>query len=595
MAPKQRRPPAKISRTARKPASKRRPINPPQNNTAGDKVQPLPRSKTATARYALRDPKFRQDATPRHRAVEPAKPRSRKASTRLPKESSRTSKKKHQQYSAKQGSLRKGEGQTRPTVGKTNTKRIHSSSIHSNQSFSNFVNQALQQEFQGFKLEFVRDIEDLRRIAQDLSVISPDLRLIGKSVEKLLFKIVDIGYVPSIEVARPQAENLSNISGSGLQPMAPRGNALTTPSISLPGTTPSNDGSKENKVKKFYDLGLNDKQQVLESHRIDIDEELAINENEALGDERVEADIANDNEQHWQQDLRKCRGNGKEQHLQCTIMQKTINRHNFSGFNDVLDYSIGMDWSEAPPPNTNDTRSYRLRNINVSAPKPDLCVGFQPRHLFSARHSKYDLTSSQRTHMVPEKKSGATDPGRAFIFLMMEFKGSDSPDMKKVNYQAVNDAAHALNNIWQFMKVNEELEERFFSSVKVFTASGHGDRFWVRVHKAMRLDVQECPMSFRYRTIFDTRDNLQYSQEQVQALIKRIMHWGIRELEPLVKEALEVVCDNAIEQRAAKRGRTREDDGSPSKRHRSAAEADAPFGSHTQATQNLENFSLSPG
>ena len=244
----------------------------------------------------------------------------------------------------------------------------------------------------------------------------------------------------------------------------------------------------------------------------------------------------------WGLDMAKCR-RSNEAVFQRTIMMRTINRFGFEAFATTVDWTTESVWkSPAPEVSKNERQLWN--------PKPDLAVGFQPKILFPDNPSRIDkIPTVLRPHILPDASDTTSDDaGRVFPFLMLEVKGQTSTNSGKgASLQSVNDAAHALFNIWQFMKEEESMRETFFEKVRVFTAGGHDKQFWVRVHRAEHASdtpSEECPLRFEFHDIVRLEGS-SYTQHRVQTIIGNIITWCRSNLLPLARQAAEHACVHA--------------------------------------------------
>ena len=429
--------------------------------------------------------------------------------------------------------------------------------VRSNQQVNTHFEDIIQQEHQRFKSELLKDVENIWDNVEALSTAGPNFRAIGRSVECLRKKILYKGFVPSEEIT-------SNLSVRSV--------SIRASSAANTITTADRDMNQSNRVISEADrllspkpggdkkitwsrLSNNLKRIVLENHCVNLDGEENMEDDGILEQANVIPDNTNYTESEWQADLQKCKF-GNEQVFQCTIMIQAINRHGFLGFQKKLDYSVGLEWHtivlpklKIPKPNPN------YDHMSLPTPQPDLCVGFRPEQFFvSSMAEKYEIPRHLVVHLFPEKCAATGDPGRVFPFFMMEVKGSASDVGGSIAaHQSLNDAAHALYNIWQFMNAAPELRQQFFDSVMVFTAGGHGKEFWIKIHRPLRLTTPGCPMAFRYRHILITQGK-PYSQEVITLYLKKIMVWAMDTLLPKLRNAVDRVRQDFREQLHSPRG-----------------------------------------
>ena len=245
---------------------------------------------------------------------------------------------------------------------------------------------------------------------------------------------------------------------------------------------------------------------------------------------------------HWKLDLAKSR-RSNEAVFQRTIMMRTINRFNSEIFDEAVDWTTKSLWKN-PPPNSKDIEA------KLWAPKPDLAIGFQPDMLSPENPDRLDeVPTVFRPHMLPDiSDTTSDDEGRAFPFLTLEVKGqTGSISGKEASLQSVNEAAHALFNIWQFMKEEETMCKLFFEKVRVFTAGGHGNKFWFRMHRAENNSIkisEDYPLRFVFHDLIQF-EGADYTQHRIQALVQNIIQWSIRNLLPLLQKAVDHACEHS--------------------------------------------------
>ena len=277
----------------------------------------------------------------------------------------------------------------------------------------------------------------------------------------------------------------------------------------------------------------------------------------------------------WDEDLSKS-AVSNEAYFARTIMMTSIFRYRILKIEASLDFNVELEWISPHPLRINHRSGKLEPNVHLPFPKPDLCVGFNRNALFpEGLDSRWSLIPQHMApFMVPENLTNPNDLGRAFPFLMLEAKGSSAPiggDM--ASQQSVIAAAHALYNIWNFMKVTEKLEEEFFKYVLIFTASVHGEEYRLHVHRAVKLAVadgalsKDYPLSFRH-TILKQFKGSDYNRVQVQTTVDCILDWALSTLLPKVSGAVSHVC----EQRAAERSNLQISPGAVAKAQRQPGE-----------------------
>lgn len=81
------------------------------------------------------------------------------------------------------------------------------------------------------------------------------------------------------------------------------------------------------------------------------------------------------------------------------------------------------------------------------------------------------------------------------------------------------------------MKCRQELQNDFFEKFRVFTVIGHGQQLSIRIHRAVKLDPEDphvapdYPLEYQYETAKEV-GGTDYTQAQVQSLIRRILDWA---------------------------------------------------------------------
>ena len=240
-------------------------------------------------------------------------------------------------------------------------------------------------------------------------------------------------------------------------------------------------------------------------------------------------------EEDWARDLEKCK-TAYEAVFQHTIIIEVIDRQRLR---NQLDYMCELNWlsPELPiiPP-------LILKPPPIKKPRPDLSVAFKLSEIID-RDRKLAL-KELHAHMCPEENT-VIQVGRAFPFFIIEVKGAraDVGDIVATR-QCLHTASLALYNIWKFFE-DEKTEHEFFEKVRIFSATGHGEHFRIRVHwatKAPRGNNREikpiCPLFFRYQNL-KTWAGGEYRRDKVIGMIRNILDYEIDELLPLLKQAVQ--------------------------------------------------------
>lgn len=241
-------------------------------------------------------------------------------------------------------------------------------------------------------------------------------------------------------------------------------------------------------------------------------------------------------EERWQRDIEK--SSRETEHVyQRTVMMKSINRH---GLKDTcLDWGVENQWGSSLLP-------IKAGSSPLKRPRPDLSLAFRSRRLYKGGQLDFgNIPKRLQSCMHPEEDVASY---RAFPFFLVEAKAtSANANGEKAKNQGLRYAAHALYNIWEFVKGNDELEEDFFKSVRVFTAGANGLAFWIRVHRAIRPSRRQWirpdyPLGFMFDDVDELR-GANYSQARVQRLVGNIQDWAVKELAPRLENAVEHVLE----------------------------------------------------
>lgn len=250
--------------------------------------------------------------------------------------------------------------------------------------------------------------------------------------------------------------------------------------------------------------------------------------------EQNELSVTQD-ERHWELDLLKCAAS-EEAVFQRTVMMDLIDRHQLGG---TLDYTCESQWQCARMPQ----RGGELAN-RMPKPKPDLAVAFISKPILPS-FQQADLGDFRNT-MCPENvKEGQYH--RAFHFLSIEAKGASGDIANcKAHRQNFNTATQALHNMYFFMqKAGTEQLKGFFEKVRFYSVVATSKSFFVRVHRAVRVEKGQIeggyPLGFLYDTVY-IHDGAGYTKAKTTRIIKNILlEYGIGVLQPLLKETMELV------------------------------------------------------
>lgn len=241
-------------------------------------------------------------------------------------------------------------------------------------------------------------------------------------------------------------------------------------------------------------------------------------------------------EKNWRADLLKCE-QSNEAIFQRTVMMELINRHELGS---VLDFVCEEPWTAAQIPTRNPV-------IQICQPKPDLAVAFTMTTLMPDETTlSYPLLGGLRGHMCPEgdKKSQKV---RAFHFFSVEVKGKGATkENTEAENQNLNTASQALHNIYLFMKEADEVK-LFMDRVRIFSAVATFHGFEVRIHRPIEPPKNRLIRSdYKLAFAFDRIINLGpfYTRADVTKIVGNIMSYGLKELHPILKNAVQKVYES---------------------------------------------------
>lgn len=347
---------------------------------------------------------------------------------------------------------------------------------------------------------------------------------------------------------------------------------------------PDRDGSIDTKADDTKSLTTDLKLQMLSDSNVELEPE---DEPDQDLIKRINQDVFStrglqEKERRWRADIAKCRVEA-ENVFQKTIMMKSINRHRLHEF---LDYGTEKLWHSNTPP----SKTGRYMN----KPKPDVAIGFRSKVLFPKSVSqKTSLSKELQRYLCPEMTSN-----RAFPFFMLEVKGSMSDiNAENAKAQGLISATHALYNIWQFIKGNEELETEFFTKFRIFTAAANGATFWMRAHRAVKLspgegrvdeESDDYPLAYRFDTITQLEGG-DYSQAAVRKLLENILAWTIPDLQNFLISAIQHALERERLQKTKKQVNAQRNElSSPSEDQRPFASPNTGPGDSRRSSQPSE-------
>ena len=373
---------------------------------------------------------------------------------------------------------------------------------------------------QRFRDELTQDAKTLLSSILHVDLIKPDYCGSARIAEEILSKLKEYGYAP------PSTDPEATMGESVNQSILEATSRVGTSKISK-ADSPNGNGKNR----------LITREQRLRAAGVQLFEMQQSKDAELISDiiSPLEGQESDKIQTRWDQDIRRSR-TGNEAMVQRTIMMTAMNRFKEQGFSGCLDFNMELQWESPKPP-------CKEPKLALSAPKPDACIGFRPTTLVDYREQLDGLGDELLSHMLPEKKHHGQDQGRAFPFLLLEVKGGSAPAAgRDVHLQFLNDASYALYNIWQFMKDSDQLREKYFDKVRVFTAGCNSERFWIRVHRAYQRPPRDYiqpgyPLGFGFESVHNV-SGAQYTQTYVQTMLSRVMHWGSTQLRDVLRLAV---------------------------------------------------------
>jgi hypothetical protein len=243
-------------------------------------------------------------------------------------------------------------------------------------------------------------------------------------------------------------------------------------------------------------------------------------------------------ERNWNKDMSKCRVSD-EPIFQRTVMMELINRHELAA---TLDYTCESRWTCERLPHRGSDFALRM-----PMPRPDLAVAFKATSILD-EFQQCDLGNMIKV-MCPEAyKEEKCD--RAFHFLAIEVKGALGHITDwEAHRQNFNTASQALHNIYFFMeKAGPEDLDAFFSKVRFYSVVATTSTFYIRVHRAIKLEQsrirEDYPLGFVYDVIHH-HDGPGYTRAKATRIIRNILvEYGIKVLHPLLKGTMGRVWDS---------------------------------------------------
>ncbi len=131
----------------------------------------------------------------------------------------------------------------------------------------------------------------------------------------------------------------------------------------------------------------------------------------------------------------------------------------------------------------------------------------------------------------------------------MEVKGKwGTLDNKMVQDQNLNTASQALYNIYRCMKEANDLN-LFFNEVRVFSAVATAEGFWLRVHRAVKVNERQCntedyPIGYKFDDFIDLRE--EYTKSRVSTIFRNVLcGYGAGTLHPIMRKIVKILLDRA--------------------------------------------------
>lgn len=174
----------------------------------------------------------------------------------------------------------------------------------------------------------------------------------------------------------------------------------------------------------------------------------------------------------------------------------------------------------------------RRKIPKIPQPKPDLAISFD--------HSS--ITNSEMTDFPPELVSclhpGKTGDERWFPFFFMEAKKLDG-SLSHAFQRNLCSASQALFNIFQWMRHSSELEQEFFTDVRVFTMDINNKDATLRMHRAEK--GSEAHLQYKFVEVKEIRN---YNRIQICHIIKTVLlDYAAAILHPILKRTFQQVAE----------------------------------------------------
>lgn len=264
-------------------------------------------------------------------------------------------------------------------------------------------------------------------------------------------------------------------------------------------------------------------------------------------------------EKLWGRDLDKCQKQIQEAIFQRTMMLSMIDRYRlFYGYQDtkeqsLLEFAVETAWTCVPMP----THAERRKEKYLTAPKPDLAVGFRREKLFQDCDWESFPKATQRIICYEGEEPPNFD--RTFYFLTIEakhnFKNVDDPVALN---QCLNNASQALHNMYEFFKeadreIGEDVDVKgdkytkiFFDRVRFFSVVAVAGAMKIRIHRACRMDNtdrkgprSEYPLKYVFSEYKEVSKTNFTHQNVVKELTEILHNYGVNELAGHLKGAIE--------------------------------------------------------
>lgn len=193
----------------------------------------------------------------------------------------------------------------------------------------------------------------------------------------------------------------------------------------------------------------------------------------------------------------------------------------------------------------------------TTAPLPDLCISFDTERVVP--QGTWQLLLPRTQKLICQEGIDPYAAKRAFAFFFIEAKRSKiHPWDEEVRDQVLNEASQALHNMYEYFR-EAELEDLFFSKVRVFSSAASEKGIIIRIHRATRTAngisfniergmnnpiVEGYPLQFEHKVYLhaDDRGLDRFDRRTVvEAVGKIMMNYGEKKLLKLLNKATKQV------------------------------------------------------